>query len=76
MRRQAITYDEYEGSCKLAISKECKSQLINQELIIPGGYGFTAEQLAEVRIVPACGQLWAEYVDKVEEKTANRLDYS
>ncbi|MDJ0532068.1 MAG: transposase [Xenococcaceae cyanobacterium MO_207.B15] len=73
---QAVTYDEYEGTCKLAISKECKPELVNKELTIPGGYGFTSEQLAEVRIVPACGQLWAEYVYKTESKTALRLDYS
>ena len=73
---QAVTYDEYEGICKLAVSKECKPQLVNQELILPGGYGFTAEQLAEVRIIPACGQLWAEYVYKVKTLTAKGLDYS
>ncbi len=73
---QAVTYDEFEDTCKLAISKECKPELVNKELIIPGGYGFTAEQLAEVRIVPACGQLWAEYVYKIKNKTAIGLDYS
>ena len=73
---QAVTYDEYEGTCKLAISKECKPELINKELIIPGGYGFTSEQLAEVRIIPACGKLWAEYVYKTEAKTAKGLDYT
>ena len=73
---QAVTYDEYESTCRLSISKECKPELVNKELILPGGYGFVAEQLAEVRIIPACGQLWAEYVYKVEEKIANQLDYS
>ena len=73
---QAVTYDEYGGVCKLAISKECKPQLVNPQLVIPSGFGFTAEQLAEVRIVPACGQLWAEYVYKVEETAATNLDYS
>lgn len=73
---QAVTYDEYEGTCKLAISKECKPELVNKELIIPGGYGFKSSQLAEVRIVPACGQLWAEYVYKVVSLTNPGLDYS
>ena len=73
---QAVTYDEYEGTCKLAISKECKPELVNKELILPGGYGFTSEQLAEVRIIPACGKLWAEYVYKSETQTANGLDYA
>ena len=73
---QAVTYDEYTATCKLAISKEGKPELINKQIIIPGGYGFTSEQLAEVRIVPAVGQLWAEYVYKVEAKKAQNLDYS
>ena len=73
---QAVTYDEYESTCQIAISKECKPELVNKKLIIPGGYGFSAEQLAEVRIIPACNQLWAEYVYKVENKTAKELDYS
>ena len=73
---QAVTYDEYEGICKLAVSKECKPQLVNPQLVIPGGSDFTADQLAEVRIIPACGQLWAEYVYKVEETATTDLDYS
>ncbi|MDJ0714876.1 MAG: transposase [Prochloraceae cyanobacterium] len=72
---QAVTYDEYEGICKLAISRECKSELVNKAIIIPGGSGFSSSQLAEVRIVPAVGQLWAEYVYKSELKTATELDY-
>ena len=73
---QAVTYNEYEGTCKLAISKECFPELVNKELIIGSGYGFKSSQLAEVRIVPACGQLWAEYVYKVVSLTADGLDYS
>ena len=73
---QAVTYNQYEGICRLAISRECKSELVNKELILPGGFDFASRQLAEVRIVPACGQLWAEYVYKVEPQTANGLDYS
>ncbi len=70
---QAIKYDEYGGVCQLAISKECKPELVTGEIFIPSGYGFTSEQLAEVRIIPACGQLWAEYVYKTESQTANIL---
>ena len=73
---QVVKYDEYDGTCKLPCSLEWKHQLINQQLVIPGGYGLTAEHLAEVRIIPACGQLWAEYVYKVEETVATNLDYS
>ena len=73
---QVVKYDEYEGTCKLPCSLEWKNQLINQQLVLPSGSGFTANQIAEVRIIPACGQLWAEYVYKVVEKTASNLDYS
>ena len=73
---QAVKYNEYEGACKLAISWECKSELINKQIIIPSGASFSSEQLAEVRIIPACGQLWAEYVYKTETIRASNLDYS
>ena len=73
---QAVTYDEYEGVCKLAISRECKSELVLKEIIIPGGSGIIGSQLAEVRIVPACGQLWAEYVYKKPTRRALGLDYT
>ncbi|MDJ0719102.1 MAG: transposase [Prochloraceae cyanobacterium] len=72
---QAVTYDEFEGTCKLAISRECKSELVNKEIIVPGGFGITCDQLAEVRIVPSCGKLWVEYVYKIPDQTAIELDY-
>ncbi len=72
---QAVNYDEYDGICKLAISRECKPELINKEIVIPGGSGFSSEQLAEVRIVPSCGKLWVEYVYKSEIKRAKGLDF-
>ncbi len=73
---QAVTYDEYEGICQLAISRECRGELVNKQLIIPGGSGITGSQLAEVRIVPAVGKLWVEYVYKDVTKKASRLDYT
>ncbi|MGK7915064.1 MAG: RNA-guided endonuclease TnpB family protein, partial [Prochloraceae cyanobacterium] len=72
---QAVSYDEYESTCKLAISRECKPELINKEIVIPGGSSFSSEQLAEVRIVPSCGKLWVEYVYKSEIETAKGLDF-
>lgn len=48
---QAIKYDDVTGICRLAISKHNKPELVNKEIIISGGYGFNAEQIAEVRIV-------------------------
>lgn len=63
---QAIRYDDIAGICRLAISTENKPELVNKEILIPGGYGFNAEQIAEVRIIPSLGKLWAEYVYKIE----------
>ena len=73
---QAVSYDEYESTCKLAISRECKPELTNKEIVIPGGSGITGEQLAEIRIVPSCGKLWVEYVYKSEIKRAKELDFN
>ena len=73
---QNITYDDVEGFCRLSISRIGKPELINPEIIIPSGTGFKSEQLAEVRIIPLLGKLWAEYVYQVEQKQAVKLDYS
>ncbi|MDJ0714143.1 MAG: transposase [Prochloraceae cyanobacterium] len=72
---QAVKYNEYEGFCKLAISRECNSELVNKEINISSGSGFSSSQLAEVRIVPAVGKVWAEYVYKTELLTTKQLDY-
>ncbi|MGK7895040.1 MAG: RNA-guided endonuclease InsQ/TnpB family protein, partial [Xenococcus sp. (in: cyanobacteria)] len=73
---QAVGYDDVTGICRLAISSHNKSELVNKEILITGGYGFSTEQLAEVRIVPSNGQLWAEYVYKIPALKASSLDYS
>lgn len=73
---QAVSYSNITGLCKLAIALENKPELVSPEIIIPGGFEFKSEQLAEVRIVPSNGKLWAEYVYRVEIKQAIRLDYS
>ncbi len=73
---QNITYDDIEGYCGLSISRINKPELVNPEIIIPSGTGFTSDRLSEVRIVPANGKLWAEYVYQVESKQAIGLDYS
>ena len=73
---QNITYNELEGFCRLSVSRTNKPELVNPEIIIPSGTGFKSDQLAEVRIVPSNGKLWAEYIYKVEPKTAKGLDYS
>lgn len=73
---QAVDYDEWEGTCKLAISRELRPELVNKQLVIPGGVQITQKDLAEVRIVPANGVLWAEYVYKNPIKKALGLDYT
>ncbi len=72
---QNITYDDIEGYCRLSISRINKPELVNPEIIIPSGTGFKSEELAEVRIVPTNGNLWAEYVYQVESKQAIKLDF-
>lgn len=73
---QAVTYDDVTGQCRLATAKENKPELFTPVLSIIGGSKFKSEQLSEVRIVPANGQLWAEYVYKTQAKKAIGLDYS
>jgi len=73
---QTIKYNHFEGFCQLPIARGNKEELLNPEIIIPGGNGFTSEQIAEVRIIPSNGKLWAEYVYKTEKTLATNLDYS
>jgi putative transposase len=74
--KQAVTYDDVTGQCRLATSKENKLELLDPVLTINGGINFKSPELSEVRVVPANNQLWAEYVYKVEPKQAIGLDYS
>ena len=69
-------YDDVAGNCRLSISRENKSELLLKEIVIPSGSLFKSEQLSEVRIIPAHGHLWAEYVYQVPERKALGLDYS
>ena len=73
---QNTTYDDVSSSCRLSISRENKSELMTSELVIPGGAILKSEQLSEVRIIPANGHLWAEYVYKIKTQKATGLDYS
>ncbi len=73
---QNTIYDDVAGNCRLSISRENKNELLLNEIIIPSGSQFKSEQLSQVRIVPSNGNLWAEYVYKVEVKKAMGLDYS
>ena len=73
---QNSNYDDVAGNCRLSISRENKNDLLLKEIIIPSGSQFKSKQLSEVRIVPADGHLWAEYVYKVKTQKAVGLDYS
>jgi IS605 OrfB family transposase len=73
---QTIKYNHFEGYCRLPLANGNKEELVNPEIIIPGGNGFNPEQIAEVRIIPSNGKLWAEYVYKTEETKATGLDYT
>ena len=73
---QNIKYEPLEGTCYLPIARENKTELEISEIAIPAGFGFEAAQIAELRIIPRNGKLWAEYVFKVEEKKATGLDYA
>lgn len=63
-------------SCYLPIPRSQKDELITGKLNIPCAKGVTADNIAELRIVPSLGKLWAEYVYKAPEKKATELDYS
>ncbi|MGK7943208.1 MAG: RNA-guided endonuclease InsQ/TnpB family protein, partial [Microcystaceae cyanobacterium] len=73
---QNIRYEELEGACYLPLAKSQKPEMENPLLVIPSGFGFNANQIAEVRIVPQNGKLWAEYVYKTEPLKSANLDYS
>ncbi|MGK7871826.1 MAG: RNA-guided endonuclease InsQ/TnpB family protein [Xenococcaceae cyanobacterium] len=73
---QAAVVDEVTGDVRLRISNHCKPEYLWNELWIAGGKWLTNETLAQVRIVPQLGKLWAEYVYKVESQKARGLDYT
>ncbi len=73
---QNLRYEAREGVCYLPIAKINKNELETPVIAIPSGYGFEAEQLAELRIIPSQGKLWAEYIYQVDEQKAHHLDYS
>jgi putative transposase len=73
---QNIRYKGLEGICYLPIANPQKNELETPSLIIPSGVNFESEQIAEVRIVPQNGKLWAEYVYKTQSFKASNLDYS
>ena len=73
---QNIRYESLEGFCYLPIANSQRQELEVPSITIPSGIGFESEQMAEVRIIPSQGKLWAEYVYKSPDYRANNLDYS
>ncbi len=71
-----IRFDEFGNLCYLPIPNSQKDCLETPSIAIPNGIGVNKENLAELRVVPSNGKLWAEFVYKVETLTANNLDYS
>ena len=65
---QAVKLDRHTGQCRLPVSKEnapsYAEHLSKDRLWIAGCTGIRPEQLAEVRILPRNGALYAEYVYK------------
>lgn len=61
---QGIAVNVEEGSVRIPVSLECKSDFkeIGDILILPSGFGFKPSQVSEVRILPRNGVLYAEYV--------------
>ncbi|MDJ0597702.1 MAG: transposase [Crocosphaera sp.] len=73
---QNIRYELLEAICYLPIANSQRKELENPSIIIPSGVNFQPEDIAEIRIVPSNGKLWAEYVYKTKVVKAPLLDYS
>ncbi len=73
---QNIRYEAFCGCCYLPIANSQRKELETPSIVIPSGVKFQSEDIAEVRIVPSHGKLWAEYVYKTQPLLASNLDYS
>ncbi len=73
---QNIRYESLEGCCFLPIANSQRKELETPSIVIPSGVNFQSEDIAEVRIIPQNGKLWAEYVYKTQPVKASNLDYS
>ncbi len=73
---QNIRYEALCGCCYLPIANSQRKELETPSIVIPSGVNFQPEDIAEVRIVPRNGKLWAEYVYKTQLAKAENLDYS
>ena len=73
---QNIRYEPLEGICYLPIPNSQRKELETPSIIIPSGVNFQSEDIAEVRVIPSNGKLWAEYVYKTQLLKASNLDYS
>ena len=67
----------YENGCwLLPMSKLIKDYWVEEEFLIPSVNYIGEENIAEIRILPQHGKLWAELVYQVKEKVAVGLDDS
>jgi putative transposase len=77
---QAVSFDLETGRCRLPVSLETKADLVDaigaKVFWINGCVGIHPDQIAEVRILPRNGELYAEYVYQYEPKLATGLDFS
>ncbi len=73
---QNIRYEALSGCCYLPIANSQRKELETPSIVIASGVNFQPEDIAEVRIVPHNGKLWAEYVYKTQSAKALSLDYS
>lgn len=76
---QAVQFDIESGMCRLPVSLETKSDLVDavnaREIWVNGCKGIDINQICEVRILPRNGELYIEYVYWREDKKAVGLDF-
>jgi putative transposase len=77
---QAVSFDWETGKCRLPVSLETKADWVDaigaKSIWINGCVGIHPDQIAEVRILPRNGELYAEYVYQYEAKYAVGLDFN
>jgi putative transposase len=77
---QAVSFDLETGQCRLPVSLETKADLVDaidaKSIWINGCVGIHPDQIAEVRILPRNGELYAEYVYQSKPRLATGLDFA
>jgi len=73
---QSLRLNLENGRWVLPMSRLIKDYWVEEEFSIPSVNYICEENIAEIRILPQHGKLWAELVYQVKEKVAVGLDYS